>query len=183
MNPQDIEEVWRRADPEFWEDIDAHLEPHEAPIRIEHAYAQQLTTWRDGFERSGSGQFRFDIGQRSNRERIKLNFQWSKTGPGGTETLNRWFEELQYIFRNEKAIKIYKATPYIPHTQDYQVWCQFIEVRHYGMPVQAYCVWNGDTIIQSKAEVLVRESAYDWTFDWRRSRTLEQMLNAVKNID
>jgi hypothetical protein len=176
------QDVWRRADPELWADIDTVLEPHEAPIRISKASNQQLTTWRDGFENRGRGQFQFDIAQGSAKERIILNFSWGNTGPGSTFTLKRWFEELQYLFRNERGVKIYKSTAYIPNTQDYMIWCQFIEVRHYGMPVQAYCIWNGNTIIQSRAKPLIRENAYDWTFNWNNIKSLEQMLELVKHI-
>lgn len=176
------QEVWRRADPEFWQDIDTMLQPYEAPLRIEKAFGQRLTTWTDGFERKGRGQFEFSIGNRINREKVILNFGWGKTGPGGTTTLNRWFEELQYLFRNERDVKIYKSTPYIPHTQEHQLWCQFIEVRQYGNPMQAYCIWNGDIIIPSRANPIIRDSAYDWTFDWRNKKSLQEMLNAVKDL-
>jgi hypothetical protein len=176
------EAVWRRVDPEFWSDIDGVLEIHEAPLRIDRATNQKLTTWKDGFETTGRGQFQFIVGKDRNKEKIVLNFGWGKTGPGCTHTLNRWTEELQYLFRNEQAVKIYKSTPYIPNTQDYQVWCQFIEVRQFGHPRQAYCIWNGDTIIASKARPIERETAYDWTFDWRNAKTLEQMLDLVKDM-
>jgi hypothetical protein len=176
------QEVWRRLDPELWADIDTLLEPHQAPIRISKATGQQLTTWRDGFERKGRGQFQFNVGQGASKEKITLGFAWGKTGPGSTTTLNRWYEELQYLFRNEEGVKMNKATAYIPNTQDHQVWCQFIEVQHYGMPVQAYCIWNGDTIIQSKGQPIIREHAYDWTFDWRNGKSLEQMLDLVKDL-
>jgi hypothetical protein len=123
------EEMWRSLDPEFWADIDGVLKVHEAPIRIERAISQRLTTWRNGFDRKGRGQFQFTVGQGASKQKIILNFGWGNTGPGNTHALNRWTEELQYLLRNEKAVKIEKSTSYIPNTQDYQVWCQFIEVQ------------------------------------------------------
>jgi hypothetical protein len=181
MTPQE-KLLWRQADPELWADVDKVLEPYEAPIRITKAYKQQLTTWANAFNKQGQGQFSFDVGVNPNRQSIKLNFAWGNVGPGGTHTLNRWVEELQYLLRNQQGIKILKATAYLPNTQDFQAWCQFVEVRQWGEPIQAYCVWNGDTIIQSKAKPLFRDNARDWTFDWRNTRTLDQMLTSVKDL-
>lgn len=180
---QEQQEYWRKVDPELWADIDTMLEPYEAPIRIQKAFAQKLTTWSDVLNPKGRGQFQFSVGDKNNRQKITLNFSWGNTGPGGTHTLNRWFEELQFLLRNEEGIKIYKSTSYLPNTQDFQIWCQFIEVRKFGMPIQAYCIWNGDTIIQTKGQPIIRDTAYDWTFDWRNARSLEQMLNLVKDME
>jgi hypothetical protein len=176
------QEFWRRADPEFWADIDTMRESYQAPVRIERAFAQKLTTWSDELNLKGRGQFQFNVGDKNSRQKITLNFAWGKTGPGGTHTLNRWYEEIQCLLRNEPGIKMYKATAYLPNTQDYQTWCQFIEVRKFNMPIQAYCVWNGDTIITSKANPVIRDTAYDWTFDWRNAQPLEQMLFLVKDL-
>ena len=176
------QEYWRRIDPELWADIDTTLEPHEAPVRIDCAFAQKLTTWSNEMNPKGRGQFQFSVGDKKNRQQVTLNFAWGKTGPGGTFTLNRWVEELQYLLRNDQGIKILKSTVYLPNTQDYQTWCQFIEIRKHGIPTQAYCIWNGDIIIQNKAEPLIRDQAYDWTFDWRNSKSLEQMLALVKDL-
>jgi len=177
------QEFWRRVDPKLWAEIDTMLEPYQAPVRIDRAYAQKLTTWSDELNLKGRGQFQFSVGDKANRKQITLNFAWGKTGPGGTHTLNRWFEELQFLLRNDEGIKMYKATAYLPSTQDHQIWCQFIEIRKHGMPAQAYCIWNGDTIIQSKGKPIVRDQAYDWTFDWKNSRSLEEMLTLVKEIE
>jgi hypothetical protein len=176
------QEYWRKIDPEFWADLDTLLQPYEAPVRIERAFAQRLTTWSDELDKKGRGQFQFSVGDKNARQKITLNFAWGNVGPGGTYALNRWFEELQYLLRKEEGIKIYKSSAYLPNTQDHQLWCQFIEVRKFGMPIQAYCIWNGNTIIQSVAHPIVRDNAYDWSFDWRNAKALDKMLELVKDL-
>lgn len=173
---------WRYLDPEILADIEAVMRPHQAPIRIDKAYAQKLTTWTNPFNPDGQGQFVFDIGQQP-RTRIKLNFSWGNIGPGGTPVLNRWHEELAYLLRNQKNVKILKATAYLPNTQEFLTWCQFLEVRQYGEPKACYVIWNGELIIESKANPIWREQAQDWTFDWRNSQTLSQALESVAGLD
>jgi hypothetical protein len=174
IRPEDLE-MWMRLDPEFWQDIKNITEPCQAPFRIQKAWGQCLTTWRDGLDRLGGGQFCFFIGEQNSKEKIVLNFRWNKT-PGGNYTLNRWCEELHYISRHQPAIKIYKSMAHHPNTQEHLYWCQFIEVRRYNEPIQCYVLWNGDTIIPSLAKPKVRGLCYDWTFDWRNRKTLEEML-------
>jgi hypothetical protein len=182
MISKEQEHIWRNIDPEFWSDIDTVLSEREAPFRVERATGQKLTTWDNPLDAKGAGQFVFDVGTNPNKTRIKLNFAWGNTGVGSTYALNRWVEELQYLLRNEEGVKVYKATAYLPNTQDFQHWCQFIEVRKYSQPQQAYCVWNGETIIQSVSKPVIRDSARDWTFDWRNAKSLEELLAAVKDL-
>jgi hypothetical protein len=176
------EDFWRSIDPEWWAEIDTVMAERQAPIRVNKASGQKLTTWTNPLDTKGAGQFVFDVGTHPNKTRIKLNFAWGNIGVGATYALNRWTEELQYLLRNEQGIKIYKATSYLPNTQDFQQWCQFIEVRQWGEPKQAYCVWNGDMIIQSVAKPVIREDARDWTFDWRNVKSLDEMLLLVKDL-
>lgn len=171
---------WIHLDPELRAEIDELTAPYQAPIKIEKAYAQTLTTWITPFDTAGHCQFKFDLGEKANRLRVVLNAKWGNTGAGNTHATNRWVEELQYLFRNFRGIKIYKATAYLPGSQDFQTWCQFVEVRQYAEPLVAYVIWNGEVILESKAKPVWRDSARDWTFDWRNKKTLEQLLAAVK---
>lgn len=177
------EEFWRSIDPEWWKEIDNVMQPYVAPIRVNNVTGQRLTTWSNPLDIKGGGQFVFQVGKYPNKTTIKLNFSWSNVGAGSTETLNRWYEELQYLFRNEQGIKIYKSTAYLPNTQDFQQWCQFIEVRQYNSPKQAFCIWNGDIIIPSYSKLIIRENARDWTFDWKQRKSLKQMLELVKDLN
>lgn len=182
MITKEYEEFWRSVDPEWWAEIDLLQQERPAPVRIDKPTNQKLTTWTTPLDKRGAGQFLFDLGAHPNKARIKLNFAWGNVGPGNTFALNRWAEELQYLLRNEQGIKIYKATTYLPNTQDFQTWCQFIEVRQYNEPKQAYCIWNGDTIISSRAKPLIRPEATEWSFDWRNAKSLDEMLFLVKDI-
>ena len=175
-------ELWLSLDDEIRAEIDQLTAPYQAPIKIEHATSQTLTTWTNSFDRSGAGQFTFNLGKRPRHTQIKLNFSWNNVGPGGTHTLNRWVEELRCILRNHSNASVVKATAYLPNTQDFLPWCQFIEVREYGFPQWAYVVWNGDTIIPSKAKMIERDNAKDWTFNWNNRMTLEQALATTKGF-
>jgi len=145
--------------------------------RVDSSYNQRLTVFHNRLDPLGRGQFCFDQGSGANRETAKLNFAWGQIGPGGTYTLNRLREELAAYLRYQSDIMILKATAYLPNTQDFQPWLQFLEVRQ-GIynPIMCYVIWNGETIIPSMSAMLEREQARDWTFSNRNSHSLEDML-------
>jgi len=151
------------------------------PIKISYAYNQRLTIFHNPLDPKGRGHFSFDIGKNTDRINVKLNIAWGQTGPGLTYTSNRLIEELSAYLRNQRDIKLLKATAYLPNTQQFQPWCQFVEVRQgWHNPIMCYVIWNGETIIPSVSSMIERESARDWTFAWKNAQSLTDMLTRLK---
>jgi hypothetical protein len=172
-----------RNDSQLEQEIELLFGPRQPNLKINTVVGQKLTIYDSSIGGRRGMQFQFYTGtDPKTRMRVILNAQQGNTGGIQTHALNRWAEEIQALMRNTKNGRVYKTTAYLPNTQDYLSWCQFVEFEQYRDSKLMWVIWNGEHIIESSRPVLTENNNIEYTFDWRKRKTLQEMLSITRTL-
>ena len=170
-------------DPQLEQEIELLFGKRTPSIKITSVVGQKLTLYSTNIGGRRGMQFQFYTGtDPRNRMRVILNAQQGNTGGGSTTTANRWAEEIQAVMRNSQAGRVYKSTAYLPNTQEYLPWCQFVEFEQHRASRLMWVVWNDEYIIESSKPMVTEKGNYEYTFDWRKRQTLQEMLRVTGDL-
>ena len=170
-------------DPKLADEIELLFGKRHESIKITHVVNQKLVLYSNNMGGRRGMSFSFFTGKdTSNRMRVQLNAQQGNTGGVTTHALNRWWEEVQAVMRNTLDGKVYKSTAYLPNTQEYLPWLQFVEFEHRRASKMMWAIWNNEYIIESSSPLITDQGNIEYTFDWRKRRTLQTMLDATRTL-
>ena len=170
-------------DPQIAEEFELLFGDRTLPVKVNSVVGQKLVLYSNSIgSRRGMG-FSFFTGvNKQDRLRVQLNAQQGNTGGVSTHTANRWAEEVQAVMRNTQGGRVIKSTAYLPNTQDYQTWLQFVEFQQYKDSKLMWAIWNDEYIIESSSPLITDQGNVEYTFDWRKRKTLDTMLQSTKNL-
>ena len=172
-----------RQDSQLEQEMELLFGARQPSLKIRTVAYQKLTIYDSTIGGRRGMQFQFYTGvDPKNRMRVILNAQQGNTGGIQTHALNRWAEEIQAVLRNTRYGRVYKSTAYLPNTQQYLSWCQFVELEQRRDSKLMWVIWNGEHIIESSRPILTENNNIEYTFDWRKRKTLQEMLATTQTL-